>query len=340
MMTPKQRQLAAIAHRVPDRISIDAICVENLTDICARTELSHEDAMDSLGLDGRCVTVGGYSGALESGLDEWRSAAFDDYSAHRSYPIASPADLHAYTPPDPKLYDFASAGETARQYAPRYAVRGPYWKPLFCQVNALMGMENAIIAMLDEPVFFEAVLDMVFEHTYQFCERYLAACGAHLDIFYLGDDFAGQRDLIFSPELWRRFLAPRYKALFELGKKHGKIIWFHSCGNILRVLPDLIDMGLDVWETVQLHTLPISAHALKTEYGQDITFFGGLNTQSLPFATPTEIAAESIRVIDALGQGGGFIFGPDHHVKYDVPVANTLALFDTARSFRRDGYTR
>jgi uroporphyrinogen decarboxylase len=96
---------------------------------------------------------------------------------------------------------------------------------------------------------------------------------------------------------------------------------------------------MDVWETVQLHTLPISPDKLKQEYGKHLTFFGGICTQRLPFLTPEEVQAEVTRRIEALGKNGGYICGPDHHIKPDVPHANSVALFDTARQFRREGYT-
>ncbi len=117
-------------------------------------------------------------------------------------------------------------------------------------------------------------------------------------------------------------------------------MWFHSCGDVTAILPDLVDIGVDVWETVQLHALPISAVHLKREYGRHIAFFGGVNTQRLPWASPADVAGEVQRCIETLGEGGGYICGPDHHVKPDVSAAATLALFDTATGFRRPGYTR
>jgi uroporphyrinogen decarboxylase len=193
--------------------------------------------------------------------------------------------------------------------------------------------------MLTEPLLFEAALGQVFRHTFDYCQRFLAACGDALHILYLGDDFATQRGLMISPKLWRKYLKPRYARLFDLGKRAGKFVWFHACGDVTAVLPDLIDIGVDVWETVQLHTLPISPDQLKHEYGKHLTFFGGTNTQRLPFATPEEVRAEVIRCIEALGEGGGYICGPDHHIKPDVPPANAIALFDSATGFRQDGYT-
>jgi uroporphyrinogen decarboxylase len=133
--------------------------------------------------------------------------------------------------------------------------------------------------------------------------------------------------------LWRRFFKPRYARFFEMGKRAGKYIWFHSCGDITAVLPDLIDIGMDVWETVQLHTLPITPERLKREYGHLITFAGGVNTQQLPFWTPDRVRQEVAACIRALGEGGGYICGPDHHIKPDVPPANVIALYDAAMEF-------
>jgi len=137
---------------------------------------------------------------------------------------------------------------------------------------------------------------------------------------------------MMDPALWRRMLKPRYAQLFALGKRRGLPIWFHSCGDITAVLPDLIDIGMDVWETVQLHTLPLPPEELKRRYGRQIAFFGGVNTQRLPFMTPAEVSGEVRRCIDVLGEGGGYICGPDHHLK---PDANVVSLFDAARDCRQ-----
>ena len=170
-------------------------------------------------------------------------------------------------------------------------------------------------------------------------KKHFPSMGEALDIYCLGDDFATQRGMLFSPELWRKYLKPVYGKLFGLAKKAGKPVWFHSCGDITEVLPDLIDIGMDVWETVQLHTLPMRPEELKRRYGGDVTFFGGVNTQNLPFARVFEIEGEVINCIKILGKNGGYICGPDHHIKYDIPAEKTIALFDTARNFRMDGCT-
>jgi len=338
-MTPRQRQLSIIRREVPDRISVDAICVENQPQVAEFLQIDTRAVLDRLGIDGRIVSAP-YLGEVAEPVDgvgftEWGTPNTGDYGTARLNPlinVTSISQIERYKWPDATKYDFAGAAQVARTLGDLYSVRGPYWKPLFCRACDLFGMEEAMVRMFFQTQIFEAVLDKVFEQVSEFCELLLSACGDAMPIFCLGDDFATQRGLMISPELWRKFLKDKYARLFEIGKKAGKFVWFHSCGNITEILPDLIDIGMDVWETVQLHTLPMSPQQLKREYGKHITFFGGINTQRLPFATPGEVRVEVAECIQVLGEGGGYICGPDHHIKPDVSPENTVALFDAACS--------
>ena len=337
-MTSLERTLSAIRHQTTDRIPVDAICIENVPEIASFLDIPQDAVMDRLGIDGRIVAAG-YTGECPPPpegvwLTEWGTSVRCDYSIDRGYyPLAdvtSVAEVESHSWPNAAQYDFPAAGNLAKELGAKYAVRGPYWLPLFCRACDLFGMEEAMIRMSAEPAIFEAVIERVCDHTVEYCRRLLDACGDSMPILCLGDDFATQRGLMISPEQWRRFLKPRFARIFEVGKRAGKRVWFHSCGDITAVLPDLIEIGVDVWETVQLHTLPMSASELKREYGKDLCFFGGVNTQRLPFITPEEVKEEVVRCIEVLGKGGGYICGPDHHIKPDVSAENTLALFDTA----------
>ena len=118
-------------------------------------------------------------------------------------------------------------------------------------------------------------------------------------------------------------------------------MWFHGCGTFREVMPDLIDIGLDVWGPVQMHLPGNDPVELMQEYGQQITFAGGINTQrTLPFGTPEEVRYEVRERIRVLGQDGGYLCGPDHTTGPEVPVRNVLALFDVIRNFRGDGVAR
>jgi len=345
-MTGRERELAAIRHETPDRIPTDVICIENGPAIAALLGIEEAAVADRLGIDGRIVSAG-YTGELRTAPDgtvcnEWGTLDTGDYGTAHWYPLGPATtvrEVEAYAWPSADRYDYEAAAAVAQAWGTEYAVRGPYWRPLFCRVCDLFGMEEALAKLALEPAVFEAALEVAGEQTADFCARLLAACGEAMPILCLGDDFATQRGLMISPEQWRRLLKPRYAKLFAVGRRAGKAVWFHSCGDITAVLPDLVDIGMEVWETVQLHALPLSPEELQREYGRHLAFFGGVNTQRLPFVAPEAVRVEVRRRIEVLGEGGGYICGPDHHLKPDVPAENAVALFDEARAFRRAGYT-
>jgi len=341
-MTPKERQLAAIRREPTDRTPVDAIWIYNQKEIAEYLKIDQKRVLEHLGFDGRPVLLeyktefSDRSDSLDSVA--WSSTLFDgnssQYGTLRKYPLAeasSISEIESYQWPDPEDFRYDKAKSLAEKYSDTYALRGPFWLPVFCKACDLMGMEEAMVKMMTSPGLFEAVIEQVTELTAAICERYLEACGEEIDIFQIGDDFATQRGLMISPAKWRQFIKPRLARLIEIGKHHDKLIWFHSCGDITDVLPDLIDMGIDVWETVQLHTLPISAQKLKQEYGHHLTFFGGINSQKLPFSSLSAIEAEVRECVEILGKNGGYICGPDHTINTDVPPENTIALFQTAR---------
>ncbi|MCP4752682.1 MAG: hypothetical protein GY866_17485 [Proteobacteria bacterium] len=349
-MTPKERQLAAIRRELTDRVSVDAMFIYNQAEIASHLGVEARGLLDRLGIDGRVVLLEYQNEFTAPSSDPdriiWSTTLLDDsssqYGTSRVYPLAgarSLADIEAYQWPDPDDFGYDKAIEIARFFGESHAVRGPLWVPVFCKACDLFGMEEAMVRMMLEPDIFEAVLDRITDLHVAVCERLLDACGDSMPIFYIGDDFATQRGLMISPEKWREFIKPRLDRIIDVGRRRNKYIWFHSCGDITSVLPDLIEMGIDVWETVQLQTLPFSPEELKKRFGDRLTFFGGINTQRLPFAKSEEIREEVARCIEVLGRGGGYICGPDHTVNDDIPPQNTADVFDAACSFRREGYT-
>ncbi|MHB1457986.1 MAG: uroporphyrinogen decarboxylase family protein [Armatimonadota bacterium] len=345
-MTGRERELAAISHQETDRIPLDVICIEIPQQIAEYLGIEQDAVNDRLGIDGRIVSAGAYTGSIADTPDfvdrqiltPFATMITGDYGTAHWYPLAdasSVSDIERFAWPDPCAYDFKGAAESVAGISDKYALRGPYWLPLFCQVCDLFGMEEAMAKMALEPDIFEAAVEHIHQHNMEYCRSLIQAFGDSMPILCLGDDFATQRGLMISPELWRRFLKPRYAEIFALAKANGKRMWFHSCGDVTSVLPDLIDIGVDVWETVQLHALPMSPRQLKQEFGKDLTFFGAVNTQRLPFISPDEVREEVIHCIDELGRGGGYICGPDHHIKPDVPPINAVTLFDTALTYIR-----
>jgi uroporphyrinogen decarboxylase len=212
---------------------------------------------------------------------------------------------------------------------------GSGWLPILCAVFHLVGLEEAMIKLALEPELIEAMIARLEEFIYEFSKRLIEATKGIADIYWYGDDFASQRGIMISPELWRRYLKPTYKRLFDLAKSYGLKVWFHSCGTFREVLPDLIDIGMDVWETVQVHLPGNEPEVLKREYGKDIAFYGAINSQkTLPSGTPEEVRTEVRKRIRVLGKEGGYICGSDHSILPDVPIENVLAMLDEARKYR------
>jgi uroporphyrinogen decarboxylase len=177
--------------------------------------------------------------------------------------------------------------------------------------------------------------EQLVESQAAFHTRFLDAAD-RLDFFSIGDDFAHDRGLIMSPECWRRLLRPAIARFSGIAKSRGLRTWFHCCGMVREIPPDLIELGLDVLEPCQVHLPGMRPEDLKREFGRHITFFGAINTQStLPYGSPEDVRGEVRERVAVLDEGGGYIVSSDHTVLADVPVASVLAMYEAAGSHVR-----
>ncbi|MBD3305712.1 uroporphyrinogen decarboxylase [candidate division KSB3 bacterium] len=195
---------------------------------------------------------------------------------------------------------------------------------MFERAWSLRGMQNLLMDMILHPAFVEALLEAICEFNLQILNLALTY---DIDGVYFGDDWGQQKGLIMGAPYWRKFLKPQMAKMYARVKSAGKTVIQHSCGDNREILPDLLDIGLDLYQTVQpeIYDLP----TLKREYGQDLAFWGAISTQRLlPFATPEEVKHETVKIMKILGEQGGYIVGPTHWVPGDVPPENILALID------------
>ena len=161
-------------------------------------------------------------------------------------------------------------------------------------------------------------------------EKYFSELGDRSDVMFFGNDFGTQRDLFISPELFRKFVMPSFKRLIAVGKKYNKKIMLHSCGSIYRIIPDLIDAGVDVLHPIQARAAGMSAQELK-QFKNDLAFVGGIDAQSFFVnATPRQIRDEVHRVREVLGPN--IVISPSHEeILPNVPAENILAMAEAAR---------
>ncbi len=201
---------------------------------------------------------------------------------------------------------------------------------LFERAWTLRGMENLLSDMILEPVFTDALFDAVCDFNIRVMD---IALEYPLDAFYFGDDWGQQKGLIMGPQLWRRFVKPRLARMYEHARNKGLKVFQHSCGDISDVFFDVIEIGLNVYQTFQPEIYDIAA--VKKTYGKDLTFFGGISTQRLlPFATPDEVRAKTKEIMSVMRPGGGYIVSPTHAVPGDVPPENLMAMIEVVQNQR------
>ncbi len=199
----------------------------------------------------------------------------------------------------------------------------------------LCGFAEWMTYLASEPAFVNALLDEALELQAGICVQVLDALGDDVDIAMFADDLGTQQNLQLSPRLYRALVKPRQKQLFEIVKQHTRAkIFLHSDGAIASILPDLIEVGVQIINPVQPTCAGMDTQALKREYGSAITFWGSVDTQDvLPFGTREEVEAEVKRRVDDLAPGGGFVLAAVHNIQPEVPPENVVTMFDTALEY-------
>jgi uroporphyrinogen decarboxylase len=199
---------------------------------------------------------------------------------------------------------------------------------LFERAWTLAGMENILMAMAADREFLHTLLDRILDINLAIIER---ACAHDVDIFRFGDDWGQQRGLIMGPALWREFIKPRFKRMCQLVKSRGKVTMLHCCGKVDEIFADLIECGLDIFNPFQPEVMDV--FEIKRRYGRDMTFFGGISIQrTLPFGTVTQVRDEVRRLIDVVGEGGGYIASPSHDIPGDAKPENIAAMIDVLQN--------
>jgi len=155
-----------------------------------------------------------------------------------------------------------------------------------------------------------------------------------VDLIWTGDDFGTQQGMVIPPAVWREFFKERYAKLFSEFKRRNPAIKiaYHSCGNILPIISDLIEIGLDILNPIQPRA--INPEELKKKFGKRLCFWGGVDIQyALPFGTPKDVEEEVKLRLSQLDANGGLILSPAHNVQYDTSVENVLAFYEAAKRY-------
>lgn len=233
--------------------------------------------------------------------------------------------IGAYQPPDPNKEDNTLEMENAlKTLSGDHLVFTSGYVGIYERAFHLLGFEKFMILLVENPKLLGKFLDKITGYKVKMAKKTVEM---GFKVGHTGDDLGTQQAPLFSLKMFRATLKPRMQRLWNVWKNAGIPLIFHSCGNIIEFIPDLIEMGLDVLEPVQPC---MDLKYLKREFGKDLVFWGGIDTQYLlPYETPggvKKMAADTIRI---LGEGGGYIIAPAQEIMPDVPIENVKALVET-----------
>jgi uroporphyrinogen decarboxylase len=234
----------------------------------------------------------------------------------------------------PRAEDFEYSGlrEACEQRPEHALILGgmPGCATIFIQCWYTRGLDQILMDMVSSPKLAHAIIEKISEFQVEYHRRVLEEIGDLVDIMMIADDYGTQTGLMMSPKHFRTFFKNPMETLIELGKKYNLKIMLHSDGNIRELIPEFIDMGIDILNPIQNVGPDMDPGALKREFGHELCFHGGIDTQTvLPHLTGEEVKNEVREKVEILGRGGGYILSPTHMFQLDVPLENVLEMYAT-----------
>lgn len=380
-MTPRERLLAALSRKEPDRVPVDlgGTATTTITENAYRALRNHlglppvaprilsftagsvrpdPDVLERFRVDTRGVKPGGASGfkavvrtegAYETYYDEWgigsrRPVDSGLYFDQFFHPLKDrDADYI-------RGYPFPRGDDPSRVRGLReecLLLREAGYPVILSQSigtgilhggTALFGFEDYFCRMMLEPELVDETSERILRGKLLFWDMVLGEIGDLLDVVTEADDLGTQRGPFLSPEDYRRRIKPFQARLFSHIKSRAPDvkIFYHSCGSVVDFIPDLIEIGIDALNPVQLSARGMDPLVLKREYGKDLCFWGGgVDTQEvLPRGKPEDVRNEVRRRLGVWLSGGGYIFAAVHNIQADVPPENVAALFEAVDEFR------
>lgn len=322
-------QRAEISEEICQRLKVDV----RMIDIVTKGEVS--DLQDE----------GNYTSFTDDFGIKWampkRGGLYYDMRAHPLSGSITVKDVQEQPlPPLPEPANLQETKWSLKESPTDYAltVAAPGGGGIFELASWLRGFKEFYMDLAGNPSLATLLLDRLTDFKIQSWDRLLDAFGDMAQIALEADDLSTQEGLLISPAMYRRLIKPRHKRLFEFIKKKSQApiyIFFHSCGAVYDLIPDLIDAGVDILNPVQVSAAKMDTRRLKKEFGDELVFWGGgVDTQHvLPHGTSTEVRDEVKRRIDDLAPGGGFIFAAVHNIQADVPPENIMAMWEVLQEY-------
>ena len=345
-MTPRERVLLAVTHRKTDHPPADYQAHQGVTEALIRKLglADGEALLQALGVDMRRVGANYYQPASgpdadgfmrdmwgarrrekhrDDGLPDWISPFDEDTTVD---------DVHAHAWPDPDKLDFSGVrAECERQHG-QFATYGAPWSPFFHEAGWAIGQERFYIWMSTKPDVVQAIIDHMVDYEVEATRRFLEAAGGLIDIAYFGNDFGTQRGLFVGPAMFEQLLRRPLRRFFDVSHEYGCAVMQHSCGSVCALIPWFIEDGVDILDPVQVRADGMGLAGLVDQYGDRLSFHGGVDTQhTLPFGSTDDVRAEGRSYMDLAKEKGGYILCGSQEFIEDIPLDNILAMYDENR---------
>jgi uroporphyrinogen decarboxylase len=348
-MTSKERVRAALARQPVDRVPVFMwFHPDTARKLAALLEIPRECVGEAMGNDIVQTWVNNnyaMEGVVhdrdgEEHLDWWGVRWTKQFSFNQisDFPLAGKSrdEVLNYRFPYDRKEDLLKLMEPVVRQASRFYIGCDVSPCVFEMYWRLRGMEDAMLDMAADPELademFRRCADFAIDLGVAACERF------PLDWYWTGDDIAGQRCMMFSPAQWRTQVRPHLDRVFEVGRSRGLPVAYHCCGALRPIIPDLVEMGLDILNPVQANCPGMDAAELKREFGRRLAFMGGVDTQGLlPAGTPAEVRRATERLIEEMtGDGGGFILAASHTISPETPNENIFAMYEVVGITREE----
>ena len=202
----------------------------------------------------------------------------------------------------------------------------------------MRGMEKFMEDLYAEEAIAEAIINEISDFGYEYFKSIFEAKkgyeGNNFTAILLADDWATQNGLLISVEMFRRFFKPHYRRIIDMAHSAGVFVEFHCCGSQVKLIPEFIDLGVDILNPLQTSAAGMVPHKLKEQFGDCISFSGGIDVQTvLPFGTPQSVRDEVFYLLDTMGKGGGYILHPSHNIQIGTPPENIIAMYDAVYEY-------